>query len=125
MTDRTSFPFQLLNLVEVIIVNGESDSGLSNKPGASLEQQSGSENTTQDAQVTADAVESASEEGVKSVKAKDSERASTSRADNVNSISDILLSIPEGELQLLCSLLAREGYVNKAFLYILFLVTFK
>ncbi|XP_009379977.2 E3 ubiquitin-protein ligase UPL1 isoform X1 [Musa acuminata AAA Group] len=106
---------QLLNLVEVIIVNGESDSGLSNKPGASLEQQSGSENTTQDAQVTADAVGSAAEEGVKSVQAKDSERASTSRADNVNSISDILLSIPEGELQLLCSLLAREGLSDNAY----------
>ncbi|RRT80048.1 hypothetical protein B296_00004235 [Ensete ventricosum] len=107
---------QLLNLVEVIIVIGESDSGLSNKPGASLEQQSGSENTTQDAQVTADAVGSAAEEGVKSGKAKDSEGASTSRADNMNSISDILLSIPEGELQLLCSLLAREGLSDNAYI---------
>ncbi|RWV99468.1 hypothetical protein GW17_00037621 [Ensete ventricosum] len=116
MTDNANFPFQLLNLVEVIIVIGESDSGLSNKPGASLEQQSGSENTTQDAQVTADAVGSAAEEGVKSIKAKDSEGASTSRADNMNSISDILLSIPEGELQLLCSLLAREGLSDNAYI---------
>lgn len=102
--------FQLLNLVEVIIVNGENDTDLSIKPGASLEQSSGPENTMQDTHVTADAVRSSAEEDVKSTTDKDSKRPSTSGANNMNNISDILLSIPEGELQLLCSLLAREGY---------------
>ncbi|CAL9118926.1 unnamed protein product [Musa textilis] len=109
---------QLLNLVEVIIVNGENDSDLSIKPGASLEQSSGPENTMQDTHVTADAVRSSAEEDVKSTTDKDSKRPSTSGANNTNNISDILLSIPEGELQLLCSLLAREGLSDNAYMLV-------
>ncbi|THU49759.1 hypothetical protein C4D60_Mb06t12920 [Musa balbisiana] len=109
---------QLLNLVEVIIVNGENDTDLSIKPGASLEQSSGPENTMQDTHVTADAVRSSAEEDVKSTTDKDSKRPSTSGANNMNNISDILLSIPEGELQLLCSLLAREGLSDNAYMLV-------
>ncbi|RWW90544.1 hypothetical protein BHE74_00000378 [Ensete ventricosum] len=109
---------QLLNLVEVIIVNGENDSDLSIKPGASLEQSSGPENTMQETHVTADAVRSSAEEDVKSTTDKESKRASTSGANNMNNISDILLSIPEGELQLLCSLLAREGLSENAYMLV-------
>nr|XP_009404258.1 PREDICTED: E3 ubiquitin-protein ligase UPL1-like [Musa acuminata subsp. malaccensis] len=109
---------QLLNLVEVIIVNGENDTDLSIKPGASLEQSSGPENTMQDTHVTADAVRSSAEEDVKSTTDKDSKRPSTSGANIMNNISDILLSIPEGELQLLCSLLAREGLSDNAYMLV-------
>ncbi|WOL02486.1 E3 ubiquitin-protein ligase [Canna indica] len=106
---------QLLNLIEVIIVNGENDAGLSNKSGPS---QSGSETTMQDTQVTADAVGTSAGEEVKSVKAEDSRKASTSSASIKNNIGDILLSIPEGELRLLCSLLAREGLSDNAYVLV-------
>lgn len=94
----------MLNLIEVVI-----DSGLSNKPEALTELQSASD-IVQDTPVNADAVVSSAKEDIKSRKSEDSKKASTSGTNNKNNISDILLSIPEGELRLLCSLLAREGY---------------
>ncbi|XP_042436845.1 E3 ubiquitin-protein ligase UPL1-like [Zingiber officinale] len=100
---------QLLNLIEVVI-----DSGLSNKPEAPTELQSASD-IMQDTPVNADAVVSSAKEDIKSKKSEDSKKASTSGTNNKNNISDILLSIPEGELRLLCSLLAREGLSDNAY----------
>lgn len=81
------------------------DSGLSNKAETSLEQQ-----TMQDTPLSADAVVSSADEDVKLIKADDSGRPSTCGTNDERNTHDILLSIPEEELRLLCSLLALEGY---------------
>ncbi|XP_042384907.1 E3 ubiquitin-protein ligase UPL1-like [Zingiber officinale] len=96
---------QLLNLIEVVI-----DSGLSNKAEISLEQQ-----TLHDTPLSADAVVSSADEDVKLIKADDSGRPSTCGTNNERNTYDILLSIPEEELRLLCSLLAREGLSDNAY----------
>jgi len=91
------------------MVNAESDSGISTKGGASLEQPSGSEGTSQDAHMNVDPVGGSEDGGSKPSKTED--HISSSTPVNIESKThSVLLGLPQGELQLLCSLLAREGY---------------
>ncbi|XP_019701852.1 E3 ubiquitin-protein ligase UPL2 [Elaeis guineensis] len=108
---------QLLNLLEVIMVNAENDSGLSNKSGESPDQPPGSDNTMQDAQMNTDAVGSSAGGDGKSLKAEESGRSSTA-VNGERSIRAVLLSLPQAELRLLCSLLAREGLSDNAYVLV-------
>ena len=99
---------QLLNLLEVIMVNAESDSGMT-KGGASPEQPSGSEGTSNDAHMNVDPAGGSDGGGSKPTKTE--AHSSSSRPVNIESNTrSILLGLPQRELRLLCSLLAREGY---------------
>nr|XP_010929754.2 LOW QUALITY PROTEIN: E3 ubiquitin-protein ligase UPL2-like [Elaeis guineensis] len=108
---------QLLNLLEVIMVNAESDSGLSNKSGESPDQPS-SDTTMQDVQMNTDAVGSSAGGDGKSFKAEDSSRNSACTVNNKSSIGAVLLSLPQAELLLLCLLLAREGLSDNAYVLV-------
>jgi len=92
------------------MVNAESDSGMSTKGGASPEQPSGSEGTSQDAHMNVDPV-GGSEGGDDSKPSKTKDHSSSSTpVNNESNTRFVLLGLPQGELRLLCSLLAREGY---------------
>ena len=92
--------FQLLNLLEVVVDNAETDSGGSTQAGESLEQLPVSETVMQDAQVNADVAGASS--------SVDATSATTKEACSDPYVS-VLLNLPQAELKLLCSLLAREG----------------
>ncbi|XP_026661935.2 E3 ubiquitin-protein ligase UPL2-like isoform X2 [Phoenix dactylifera] len=108
---------QLLNLLEVIMVNAENDSGVSNKSGESPDQPS-SDSTMQDELMNTDAVGLSAGGNGKSFKAEDSNRNSVSAVNNKCSIRVVLLSLPQAELRLLCSLLAHEGLSDNAYVLV-------
>lgn len=96
--------------MEVIIDNAESKSA--DKSGVEVsvsEQPSAPQISTSDAEMN-------TESGGTSVvvampdKIVDSSKPSTSGVDNKCDTESILLNLPQAELRLLCSLLAREGY---------------
>ncbi|ONK58274.1 uncharacterized protein A4U43_C09F10490 [Asparagus officinalis] len=105
---------QLLYLLEVIMVNAESDSGISTKAALSSEQPSGSEGTSQDAHMNVDTVGASRDRDGKVSKVKDDSNSSVT-VNNESNICSVLLSLPQGELRLLCSLLAREGLSDNAY----------
>lgn len=105
---------QLLNLLEVIMVNAESDSGVPAKGGTSPEQPSAPEG---DAPMNVDPV-GASGSG-DAIPSKTEDNSSSSMPlDSEISARSVLLSLPHGELRLLCSLLAREGLSDNAYLLV-------
>ncbi|KAH7670367.1 E3 ubiquitin-protein ligase HUWE1 protein [Dioscorea alata] len=105
---------QLLNLLEVIMVNAENDSGTSNKSGGSPERTLGSETAVQEGDVAAGTAASSDGRDIKSSKA-DLSNPSSSAVNKGSHTRAVLLCLPQTELQLLCSLLAREGLSDNAY----------
>lgn len=105
----TFFFFQLLNLLEVIIDNAESKSSSSVKSGSSSsEHASGPQLLTSDTEMNTESGGTSTGAGASS-KVIDSSKPSTSGAENECDGQTVLLNLPQPELRLLCSLLAREG----------------
>lgn len=102
--------FQLLNLLEVIIDNAESKQSSSVKSGALVsEHPSGPQLLTPDTEMNAESGGTSTVVGT-STKAVESSSPSTSSSDSECDAQTVLLNLPQAELRLLCSLLAREGY---------------
>ncbi|KAF9687431.1 hypothetical protein SADUNF_Sadunf02G0092800 [Salix dunnii] len=100
---------QLLNLLEVIIDNAENKTSLSDKSEAATEKPSAPQNSSSDAEMNTEA--GATTSGVAG-------SSSAKPASGANSESDaqiVLLNLPQTELRLLCSLLAREGLSDNAY----------
>lgn len=96
--------------MEVIIDSAESKSSSSEKSEVSVsEQESGPQLLTSDTEMNTDST-SVSARVVTSTKVVNSSKPSTSGADNECDTQTVLLNLPQAELRLLCSLLAREGY---------------
>lgn len=100
---------QLLNLLEVIIDNAENKTSLSDKTEAATEQPSGPQNSSSDADMNTEV--GATTLGV----AGSSSAKPTSGANSESDAQIILLNLPQAELRLLCSLLAREGLSDNAY----------
>ncbi|KAF8377410.1 hypothetical protein HHK36_030787 [Tetracentron sinense] len=107
---------QLLNLLEVVIDSAESNSNLSSKPGVSAtEQPSGPQISVLEADMnTNTAVSSCGD--IKSSKTDECSKPSTSGT--ISDTQAVLLSLPQKELRLLCSLLAREGLSDNAYIHV-------
>ncbi|XP_020547513.1 E3 ubiquitin-protein ligase UPL2 isoform X2 [Sesamum indicum] len=98
---------QLLNLLDVIIDNAERKSNSSRDPGASgSEQPTGPLVSTSGSEMKV-VSSAASGEGVLTIKASSSVGEQNART--------VLNNLPKPELQLLCSLLAREGLSDNAY----------
>ncbi|KAK9270546.1 hypothetical protein L1049_026127 [Liquidambar formosana] len=107
---------QLLNLLEVIIDHAESKSSLSDKSvTAATEQPPGPHISLSDAEMNTDSSGISSGVGVACSKADDSSKLLTSGADRECDTQTVLLNLPQAELRLLCSLLAREGLSDSAY----------
>ncbi|CAL8997564.1 unnamed protein product [Prunus brigantina] len=105
---------QLLNLLEVIIDNAESKS--SDKPGVGVsvsEQPSAPQISASDAEMNTDSGGTSVVDGMPD-KVDDSSKP-TSGANNKCNTESALLNLPQAELRLLCSLLAREGLSDNAY----------
>lgn len=101
--------FQLLNLLEVIIDDVESKSSESDKSGpSSIGQPSGPQVSISDTEINVDSG-GVSGVGVTSSKTDDSSKFSGFGSHKECDTHSVLLSLPQSELRLLCSLLAREG----------------
>lgn len=97
--------------MEVIIDNAESKS--SDKPGVGVsvsEQPSAPQISASDAEMNTDSGGTSVVDGTPD-KVDDSSKP-TSGANNKCNTESALLNLPQAELRLLCSLLAREGYEN-------------
>lgn len=105
------FLIQLLNLLEVIIDNAERKSDSVDRSDASASQQ---QSTPQGLEVEYNSenhdISSASTGTM--TKPIDSAASSSTRAESECDVQSVLLNLPQSELCLLCSLLAREGYVK-------------
>ncbi|KAL3504968.1 hypothetical protein ACH5RR_034809 [Cinchona calisaya] len=100
---------QLLNLLDVIIDNAENKSTSSDEPGSSRpEQQSDPQISTSDAEMNTGSGATANE-------VDDSLKVSSSGAEREGDSLHFLLNLPQAELRLLCSLLAREGLSDNAY----------
>ncbi|XP_059637615.1 E3 ubiquitin-protein ligase UPL2-like [Cornus florida] len=107
---------QLLNLLEVIIDNAESKSSLPTESGApTTEHSSGPQLSTSDAEINTGSSVISSGSDVTSSKADDSAKPSSSGANVEFDTQAVLLNLPQAELRLLCSLLAREGLSDNAY----------
>ncbi|KAJ4962286.1 hypothetical protein NE237_022225 [Protea cynaroides] len=108
---------QLLTLLDVVIDNAENNSSLSNKsvlsPG---EPTSGSQ--MHDAEINVDTGGSSSVGDVKSSKIDECLKPSVSGTNNECDTQAVLSSLPQAELRLLCSLLAREGLSDNAYVLV-------
>ncbi|KAJ7958898.1 E3 ubiquitin-protein ligase UPL1-like [Quillaja saponaria] len=108
---------QLLNLLEVIIDNAET------KPGSSDKAQISASEPTSDPHIsTADADMNTDSGGSSDVSAQakvvDSSKPTTSGTESTHKECEtqiVLQSLPQAELRLLCSLLAREGLSDNAY----------
>ncbi|KAL3514293.1 hypothetical protein ACH5RR_027010, partial [Cinchona calisaya] len=94
---------QLLNLLDVIIDNAESESNSSDEPGSSGPVQ------LSDPQISTSDAEMNTSSGATSNEVDNSLKASSSGAEKEGDSLHVLLNLPQAELRLLCSLLAREG----------------
>uniref|UniRef100_A0A5B6ZFI1 HECT-type E3 ubiquitin transferase n=1 Tax=Davidia involucrata TaxID=16924 RepID=A0A5B6ZFI1_DAVIN len=107
---------QLLNLLEVIIDNAESKSSLPIESGASAAAQtSGPQLSTSDAEINTGSGGKSSGPDITSSKADDSSKPSASGVNIECDTQTVLLNLPQAELRLLCSLLAREGLSDNAY----------
>lgn len=103
--------FQLLNLLEVIIDNAERKSeSADGSDGSATEQQS----THQALEVENNSENHDMVSGTAGTVTKPivSSGSSSNRAESECDVHTVLLNLPQSELCLLCSLLAREGYVR-------------
>lgn len=103
-----SNPAQLLSLLEVIVDNAERKESSPEKSVVSGTVPSAPEVPTLETAHT-ESVAMSPGVGVTSVKL-DSEKPSTSAEKDENDAHSILANLPQAELRLLCSLLAKEGY---------------
>lgn len=116
--------FQLLHLLEVIIGTAESKSSSSEKSEVSVsEQQTGLQLLTSDTEMNTDSGGISARVGTLT-KVASSSKSTTSAADNECDTQAVLLNLPQAELRLLCSLLAREGYEIISALLFLFTIRF-
>lgn len=106
---------QLLSLLDVIIDNAGSKSS-SSKPGIyAPQQQSGSDVPTTDAEMHTTDSGAISSEANAGSKADESMVPSVSGASEAYDAHSVLLSLPQADLRLLCSLLATEGLSDNAY----------
>ncbi|KAM1225513.1 hypothetical protein ACFX13_044968 [Malus domestica] len=106
---------QLLNLLEVIIDNAERKSSVKSGVGVSVsEQPSAPQISTADAEMNTESGGAAVVVGM-SDKVVDSSKPTTSGVDSKCETASVLLNLPQEELRLLCSLLAREGLSDNAY----------
>ncbi|KAH6764972.1 hypothetical protein C2S51_016221 [Perilla frutescens var. frutescens] len=100
---------QLLNLLDVIIDYAERKSKPSHEPGSSASE------PPSDPQVSTSAVEMNVGSATASGEGNSSMQASSSDVDIEQTAESVLNNLPKPELQLLCSLLAREGLSDNAY----------
>ncbi|XP_047978963.1 E3 ubiquitin-protein ligase UPL2-like [Salvia hispanica] len=99
---------QLLNLLDVVIDYGERKSNPSNEAGSSASEQPSDPQASTPVEMN---VESSTASGeVNSLM-----QATSSEGDNKQTAESVLNNLPNPELQLLCSLLAREGLSDNAY----------
>ncbi|KAK9047491.1 hypothetical protein V6N11_053333 [Hibiscus sabdariffa] len=107
---------QLLNLLDVIIDRVEMKPPSSEKSKAtSTEQIPVSRISTPDADACAENLEAPSNVAESQLKVADCSMPSTSGANNECDAVGVLINLPQVELRLLCSLLAREGLSDTAY----------
>ncbi|KAE9458821.1 hypothetical protein C3L33_09258, partial [Rhododendron williamsianum] len=107
---------QLLHLLEVIIDYAESKSSSSNASGVSAaEQTSGLQIATSDAEINTGSGVKSSGSDITSSKPNGSSKPSALSADADCDTQTVVDSLPQAELRLLCSLLAREGLSDNAY----------
>ncbi|XVE55632.1 hypothetical protein DITRI_Ditri03aG0174200 [Diplodiscus trichospermus] len=107
---------QLLNLLDVIIDHAERKPLSSEKSRASsTEQIPASHISVSDADINAENHCVPPEIAESPLKTADSSTPSTSAASNEGDSHSVLASLPQAELRLLCSLLAREGLSDNAY----------
>ncbi|KAL1540220.1 HECT-type E3 ubiquitin transferase [Salvia divinorum] len=100
---------QLLNLFDVVIDYGERKSNPSNEAGSSASEQ------PSDPQVSTPAVEMNVGSSTASGEGNSLIQATSPEADSEQIAENVLNNLPNPELQLLCSLLAREGLSDNAY----------
>lgn len=106
---------QLLNLLEVIIDNAESKADSSDKSGDSTsERPSGPEMAVSDVEMNRESGQVSSGVATSSKDVDSSEPTSSAMHKEFDTRS-VLLNLPQAELRLLCSLLAREGLSDNAY----------
>ncbi|TQD93583.1 hypothetical protein C1H46_020791 [Malus baccata] len=107
---------QLLNLLEVIIDNAESQPSVKSGVGVSVsEQPSAPQISTSDAEMNTESGGTAAVVVGMPDKVVDSSKPTTSGVDSKCDTASVLLNLPQEELRLLCSLLAREGLSDNAY----------
>ncbi|XP_050235135.1 E3 ubiquitin-protein ligase UPL2-like isoform X2 [Mercurialis annua] len=106
---------QLLSLLEVIIDSAECKQNLSDKRGAVAEQPSTLQMSTSDARVNMELAGASTVVAVSSSTAIDSSKSTASAANSECDTQTVLLNLPQAELRLLCSFLAREGLSDNAY----------
>lgn len=100
--------FQLLNLLAVIIDSAESN--LPDKSRACAKEQTAAEIPEADARKNSATQIISSGVSVSLPSAVDPSRSISSGTNDECDVQSVLLNLPQAELRLLCSLLAREGY---------------
>ncbi|KAL8096331.1 hypothetical protein AgCh_037334 [Apium graveolens] len=106
---------QLLNLFDVIIDNAESKPISSDEPGPSATEQLPGQTTRVDAEINTGSGGTSSGADVKSSKADETPKVSLRDSDTELDSENILRNLPQAELRLLCTLLAREGLSDNAY----------
>ncbi|XP_031386394.1 E3 ubiquitin-protein ligase UPL2-like isoform X2 [Punica granatum] len=106
---------QLLSLLEVIIDNAETKESSPGKSAASVAEPSGSQVSLSEAEVNAESGRVSSAAGTSAN--VDRDMKSFSEKDETDT-QTVLLNLPQGELRLLCSLLAKEGLSDNAYVLV-------
>ncbi|KAK8600955.1 hypothetical protein V6N13_059305 [Hibiscus sabdariffa] len=107
---------QLLNLLDVILDQAERKPLSSEKlRSSSTEQIPASQISTSDIDINAANHNAPSKVVESSIRTTDSSKPSTSCASNECNVQNVLTNLPRAELQLLCSLLARESLSDNAY----------
>ncbi|THG14077.1 hypothetical protein TEA_017327 [Camellia sinensis var. sinensis] len=102
---------QLLSLFDVIVDNAESKSSLSNESGIpAAEQTSGPHISTSVADINTVSSAISSDSDITASKPNDDSKPSASSTNAECDTQNVLDNLPQAELRLLCSLLAREGF---------------
>ncbi|GMP45682.1 hypothetical protein CsSME_00014126 [Camellia sinensis var. sinensis] len=111
---------QLLSLLDVIVDNAESKSSLSNESGIpAAEQTSGPHISTSVADINTVSSAISSGSDITASKPNDDSKPSASSANAECDTQNVLDNLPQAELRLLCSLLAREGINAVTYTYLL------
>lgn len=114
------FLCQLLHLLEVIIDYADSKSSSPNESGVSAaEQTSELQIATPDAEINTGSSVKTSGSDIPSLKPDGSSKPSALSANADCNTQAVVDSLPQEELRLLCSLLAREGYAAKCSLLLI------
>ncbi|CAK9163642.1 unnamed protein product [Ilex paraguariensis] len=107
---------QLLNLLDVIIDNAEGRLSSSDEHGASAaDQSSGPQVSTSDAEINTGSGGMSSGSEATTCKADDAIKPPSSDVNKECDSEVVLRNLPQAELRLLCSLLAREGLSDNAY----------